>query len=63
MANHPGVAAGFFKALNQAGADTHLITTSEIKISAIINKKDLTKTAQAVHTEFKLQKQSPKKKE
>ena len=62
MANHPGVAAGFFKALNQAGADTHLITTSEIKISAIINKKDLTKTAQAVHTEFKLQKQSPKKK-
>ena len=37
MANHPGVAARFFKALNRIGMDIHLVTTSEIKISAIID--------------------------
>ena len=52
MANHPGVAARFFKALNKIGVDMHLVTTSEIKISAIIDKKHLFEAAQAIHEEF-----------
>ena len=52
MANHPGVAARFFKALNKIGVDMHLVTTSEIKISAIIDKKHLSEAAQAIHEEF-----------
>ena len=52
MANHSGVAARFFKVLNKIGVDTHLVTTSEIKISVIIDKKHLSEAAQAVHEEF-----------
>ncbi|MDE0119656.1 MAG: aspartate kinase [Bdellovibrionales bacterium] len=52
MANHPGVAARFFKVLNKIGVDMHLVTTSEIKISAIIDKKYLSEAAQAIHEEF-----------
>ena len=55
MANHPGVAARFFKALNRVGMDIHLITTSEIKISVIIDREHLSTTAQAVHEEFNLE--------
>ena len=55
MANHPGVAARFFKALNKTGMDMHLVTTSEIKISAIIDKKHLLPAAKAVHEEFQLE--------
>ena len=52
MANHPGVAARFFKVLNKIGVDMHLVTTSEIKISAIIDKKYLSQAAGAIHEEF-----------
>ena len=55
MANHPGVAARFFKALNRIRMDIHLVTTSEIKISIIIDKKHLLPAAQAIHEEFKLE--------
>src|SRR5699024_8758961 len=37
MRNHPGVAARFFKTLAEKNIDVSLVTTSEIKISAIIN--------------------------
>lgn len=55
MANHPGVAARFFKALNQIGMDIHLVTTSEIKISAVINTQYLSEAAKAIHKEFKME--------
>ena len=54
MANHPGVAARFFKALNKMSMDVHLVTTSEIKISAIIDKQYLSQAAEAIHEEFEL---------
>lgn len=54
MKNHPGVAARFFKAFKQSGINVHLITTSDIKISAIIEKAHLKKMAVALHTEFGL---------
>lgn len=59
MAHHPGVAARFFKALNSYKKELHLhlITTSEIKISVIIDNIDLSTIAQIVHKEFKLHQQ------
>ena len=54
MAGHPGVAARFFKVLNKLNLELHLITTSEIKVSAIIDRKALSLAAKALHEEFKL---------
>jgi aspartate kinase len=54
MRNHPGVAARFFQVLAKAGIGVHLVTTSEIKISAIIDRPALEKAAQALHSEFSL---------
>jgi len=54
MASHSGVAGRFFSVLKKTKAKLYLVTTSEIKISAIIGKKDLKKTALALHEEFDL---------
>lgn len=54
MRNHPGVAARFFTVLARAGIQVHLVTTSEIKISAIIDRVHLEAAARALHTEFAL---------
>lgn len=56
MKNHPGVAARFFKVLEQQGVDIHLVTTSDIKISAVVTRNDLKKAAESLHTEFNLDK-------
>lgn len=54
MRNHPGVAARFFKVLDQLKIQIHLVTTSEIKISAVIGKDQLSTAAEALHREFHL---------
>ena len=54
MRNHPGVAAKFFKTLSHIGVSCHLVTTSEIKISAVIDREKLATAAQALHTAFDL---------
>lgn len=54
MRNHPGVAARFFAVLARTGVPIHLVTTSEIKISAVIDQSKLKEAAQALHTEFGL---------
>jgi aspartate kinase len=54
MRNHPGVAARFFRVLSDQNVPIHLVTTSEIKVSAVIDRKDLEKAAQALHTKFDL---------
>lgn len=56
MRNHPGVAARFFRALADIGVKVHLVTTSEIKISAVIDREKLASSAQAIHTCFGLDK-------
>lgn len=58
MRNHPGVAARFFKVLDGQKIPVHLVTTSEIKISAVIDKDNLTTAAEALHSEFDLDDQS-----
>lgn len=54
MRNHPGVAARFFQVLAKIDIPVHLVTTSEIKISAVINQTYLSAAANALHTEFNL---------
>ncbi len=54
MRNHPGVAARFFSILAGQGIRIHLVTTSEIKISAIIDRDKLEVAARLLHTEFEL---------
>lgn len=58
MRNHPGVAARFFKVLSELNAEILLVTTSEIKISAIVDTNLLAKAASALHTEFQLDKEN-----
>ena len=59
MASHSGVAGRFFSVLKKTKAKLYLVTTSEIKISAVIDEKDLKKTAIALHEEFGLSQPNP----
>ncbi len=54
MRVHTGVAQRMFKALADAKINIQNITTSEIKISCIINKDDGPKALQLVHEAFEL---------
>jgi aspartate kinase len=54
MRNHPGVAARFFTTLAISKIPVHLVTTSEIKISAVIDPENLATAAQSLHSEFHL---------
>lgn len=54
MRNHPGVAAQFFRVLSNLDIPIHLVTTSEIKVSAIIDRGQLEKAAQSLHASFGL---------
>jgi aspartate kinase len=52
METHHGVAAKMFEALYDAGINIKMISTSEIKISVLINSKDSDKATNAVHDAF-----------
>ncbi len=52
MVNNPGVAATMFEALFEAGINIHMISTSETKISVLINVKNAEKAVQAIHDKF-----------
>ena len=54
MIGHPGVAAKFFAALAQEKINIQMITTSEIKISCVIDEAQGVKALQAVHSAFGL---------
>jgi aspartate kinase len=54
MIGHPGVAAKFFAALAQENINIQMITTSEIKISCVIDEADGVKALKAVHEAFGL---------
>ncbi len=54
MKNHHGVASRFFKILNSLEIPIHLVTTSDIKISAVIERTHLQEAASGLHTEFGL---------
>jgi len=54
MRSQTGVAARMFEALRDAGVVISNITTSEIKISCIINRPDGERALRAVHSAFEL---------
>ena len=56
MVTTPGVTFRMFQALANKKINILVISTSEIKISVLINKKDAKKALAALHKEFKLQK-------
>ena len=52
MTSNPGVAALMFEALYEAGINIHMISTSEIKVSVLVNEANAEKAVGAVHTKF-----------
>lgn len=52
MESHPGVAADMFEALYGANINIHMISTSEIKISVLIDESEADAAVQAVHNQF-----------
>lgn len=56
MLNRPGIASDMFAALKDADINIHMITTSEIKISCIIDLKNSEKAVKAIHSKFELEK-------
>lgn len=52
METHPGVAAKMFEALFEKDINIQMISTSEIKISVLIDKKDADEAVIAVHDAF-----------
>lgn len=56
MIGRPGIAAAMFKALSDANINIQMISTSEIKVSCIINAKDGEKAVRAIHKVFELDK-------
>jgi aspartate kinase len=55
MASAEGVAGRMFRALAEAGINVHMITTSEIKISALVDRADAAVAVAAVHAAFGLE--------
>ena len=58
MRSHAGVAAKMFNALKDEGINIKVITTSEIKISVLIDRKYMELAVQALHDVFELEKAS-----
>ena len=56
MRSHTGVAAKMFKVLSAEGINIKVITTSEIKISVLIDRKYMELAVQALHDAFELDK-------
>ncbi len=54
MRSHPGVTARFFKALADAEVNIGMISTSEIRISVVVETGDVDKAVRAAHTAFGL---------
>ena len=56
MRSHTGVAAKMFRVLSNEGVNIKVITTSEIKISVLIDRKYMELAVQALHDAFELDK-------
>jgi len=56
MITTPGVTFRMFQALANKKINIQVISTSEIKISVLVNKKDAKKAIESLHKEFKLDK-------
>ena len=55
MENSPGYASKMFSVLSSLNVNIDMITTSEIRITTIINKNDIEKSVVALHDAFELE--------
>lgn len=60
MAKQPGVAQRMFQALADKGINIHMITTSEIKISVLVQRDAAVEALRTVHQTFELHKEPPR---
>ncbi len=56
MRSHAGIAAKMFKVLSDEGVNIRVITTSEIKVSVLIDRKYMELAVRALHDAFELEK-------
>ncbi len=61
MIGRPGIAAAMFKALADSSINIQMISTSEIKVSCVIESKDGDKAVKAIHKVFELDKLNKEK--
>lgn len=54
MRSHPGITAKFFSALASAGVNIEMISTSEIRISVVVDETQVDDAVRATHTAFDL---------
>ena len=54
MRSHPGITAKFFASLASAGVNIEMISTSEIRISVIVDEGQVDEAVRATHTAFDL---------
>lgn len=54
MRSHSGVAARMFGSLSREGINIMMISTSEIKISCVLDEKDFDRAVRSLHKEFAL---------
>ena len=52
MANNAGVACKMFEALFSAGININMISTSEIKVSVLVEEREADRAVQAIHDRF-----------
>jgi aspartate kinase len=55
MRSHPGVSATFFSALAEAGVNIEMISTSEIRISVVVDQNDVDAAVSSAHKAFELE--------
>ena len=54
MQNSPGYASAMFRTLADEGINIEMITTSEIRITCLVNEDQVAQAARALHTAFDL---------
>lgn len=54
MMSNPGVASQMFEALFNYGININMISTSEIRITVLIDEKDVDRAVRAIHEQFSL---------
>ena len=57
MRSHAGIAAQMFRTLAEEGINIQMISTSEIKISVVIDEKYVELAVRVLHKAFELEKQ------
>ncbi|KZZ85904.1 MULTISPECIES: aspartate kinase [Bacillaceae] len=54
MVSNPGVAAGMFSVLAKEGIQVKMVSTSEIKVSTVVEQEDMVRAVEALHEAFEL---------